>query len=48
MKIITFNNKIVWIILILKNKPKKNKSPDTEVAELEKELEELKKKYKDQ
>ncbi|NCU33280.1 MAG: DUF916 domain-containing protein, partial [Candidatus Moranbacteria bacterium] len=40
---------IVTLILILKNKPKKTKSTSSndEVAELEKELEALKKKYKD-
>ena len=38
---------IITLVTVLKNKPKKSKSSDTEVAELEKELEELKKKYKD-
>jgi hypothetical protein len=39
---------ILTLVTVLKNKPKKdNKSSDTEVAQLEKELEELKKKYKD-
>jgi hypothetical protein len=40
---------IITLIFIFKNKPKKdNSSNNTEVAELEKELEALKKKYKDQ
>ena len=39
---------IVTLIFVTKNKPKKSKSTDSEVAQLEKELEELKKKYKDQ
>ncbi len=38
---------IVIIVVVPKKKPTKPKSSDTQVAELEKELEELKKKYKD-
>jgi hypothetical protein len=38
---------ITTLVIVLKKKPTK-KSSDTEVAQLEKELEELKKKYKDQ
>ena len=38
---------IVTLIIITKNKPKKATSTKSEVAQLEKELEELKKKYKD-
>jgi hypothetical protein len=39
---------IVTIIIITKNRPKSTQGPVDEVAELEKELETLKKKYKDQ
>ncbi len=39
---------ILTLVTVIKNKPKNKKSSNTEVAELEKELEELKKKYKDQ
>jgi hypothetical protein len=38
---------VTTLIIVLKKKPTTPKSSDTEVAELEKELEELKKKYKD-
>lgn len=39
---------IIALILIKKNKPKVSNKPTDEVTELEKELEDLKKKYKDQ
>ncbi|MFA5532370.1 MAG: hypothetical protein WDA13_02130 [Candidatus Shapirobacteria bacterium] len=39
---------IIVILILIKKKQPKNKRPTDEVAELEKELEDLKKKYKDQ